>query len=590
LPILSYSFMDLRDSIPPFNVERLRLDFPILATPSNGKRLAYLDNGATTQKPQAVIEATRHFYDADNANIHRAVHSLAQRSTEAFEHARLKVQRFINAPDPAQIIFTRGTTEAINLVANSFGNAFVRAGDEIVISALEHHSNIVPWQLLCQRTGATLKVIPINDRGEVVLDELPKLLSNKTKLVAISHLSNSLGTIIDVDRVIREARAVGAKVLIDGAQWVGHFKTDVRALDCDFYVFSAHKLFGPTGVGVLYGKRELLEAMPPWQGGGDMIKTVSFEQSTWADLPNKFEAGTPDIAGVIATGAAIDYLNSHVDFAQAHVHEQRLLDRATQELRQIPGLRVIGTAPQKASVLSFVFDSPGLDPHTVGTLLDLEGVAVRTGHHCCMPVMTQFKLPGTIRASFSFYNTDEDVDQLVAGVKKIVSQLSGSVSIAPAPSRELVFQPAPPAAGLPHLAAAELESDFALFDNWDQKHEYLLDLGKKIAPMPAALKSDATKVIGCQSTVHLFARKKPGTTDTLEFVADSDAFIVRGLIALIEKVYSGQSSREILKFDIQGFFDRLGLGHHLSMGRRNGLSSIVDRVRSLAKSISGESA
>jgi len=578
------------DSSPPaFDVERLRADFPILHQPIHGHPLAYLDNGATTQKPRAVIDAVARFYEQSNANIHRAVYTLAQQSTEQFEHARVKVQKFINARESAEVIFTKGTTDAINLVASSFGQKFVHAGDEIVISALEHHSNIVPWQLLCERTGATLRVIPIDERGEVLLDQLPAMLSAKTKLVSISHLSNSLGTIIDIDRVISLAHGVGAKVLIDGAQWVGHFKTDVQQLDADFYVFSAHKLFGPTGVGVLFGKRELLDAMPPYQGGGDMIRTVSFEKSTWAELPSKFEAGTPDISGVIALGAAVDYVTTNIDFTATARHEHDLLERATAELSAIPNLRVVGTARDKAAVLSFVFDRPGLDPHTVGTLLDLEGVAVRTGHHCCMPVMTQYKIPGTIRASFAFYNTHEDVDRLVAGVKKIVASLGQHTPQQSTQESTQVFAPATPARESPAVAAAELESDFALFDDWEQKHEYLLDLGMKIAPMAAVLKSEATKVAGCQSTVHLFARKQPGSTDTLEFVADSDAFIVRGLIALIEKVYNGRSSRDVLAFDIQAFFERLGLGHHLSMGRRNGLSSIVDRVRGLARTISGES-
>ncbi len=576
-------------STPTFNAEQLRSDFPILASRSNGKPLAYLDNGATTQKPKAVIDAISAFYGQTNANIHRAVYHLAQEATSQFEDSRRKVQRFINARDPVEIIFTRGTTDSINLVASSFGQKFIGAGDEIVITALEHHSNIVPWQLLCQRVGATLRVVPISDRGEVLLDQLPAMLNQRTRLVSISHLSNSLGTIIDVERVIKLAHDVGAKVLIDGAQWVGHFSTDVQQLDCDFYVFSAHKLFGPTGVGVLFGKRELLEAMPPYQGGGDMIRTVSFEGSTWAELPNKFEAGTPDIAGVIGLGAAVDYVTANIDFEQSSKYEHELLEYATRELSSIPSVRVIGTAQHKAAVLSFVIDSeegrPGIDPHTLGTLLDIEGVAVRTGHHCCMPVMTQFKLPGTVRASFAFYNTRADVDQFVAGVKKIVSSAQSSVASAASTrpeSAHVEVMYAAPAASSPALAAAELESDFALFDDWEQKHEYLLDLGMKLSPMPVTEKSEATRVVGCQSTVHLSARKRPGTSDTLEFVADSDAYIVKGLIALIERVFNGQRSADILAFDTQAFFDRLGLGHHLSMGRRNGLSSIVVRVRKLA--------
>ena len=499
----------------PFDVARTRRDFPTLATQVSGHPLVYLDNGATTQKPTRVIEAMNDFYRAHNANIHRGVHHLSQQATDAFEHARVKVQRFINSPAKEQVIFTRGTTESINLVASSFSRLACKPGDEIVLSTLEHHSNIVPWQLAAERHNLSIKVIPIGDDGDLDYAALPSILSTRTKLVAVTHTSNALGTIVDVKRIIAEAQKVGAKTLIDGAQWVGHHPLDVQELGCDFYAFSAHKLFGPTGVGVLWGRRELLDAMPPYQGGGDMIRTVSFEKTTYADLPSKFEAGTPDIAGVIGLGAAIDYLNA-LDRAGVERHERDLLDYATKRLSAIDGLRIIGTAPNKSAVVSFVMDSPAVDAHTLGTLLDGEGVAVRTGHHCCMPLMTRLRVAGTARASFAFYNTREDVDRLVAAIEKV------RASFAAAPAQPLAgpndpIPYAPRAANSPDEAAAMLIEDFELFDDWEQKNEYLIDLGKKLKPLPKIAKIEPNRVHGCQSTVHLSGRLKPGTIDTIEF-------------------------------------------------------------------------
>ncbi|OGT81986.1 MAG: cysteine sulfinate desulfinase [Gammaproteobacteria bacterium RIFCSPLOWO2_02_FULL_52_10] len=398
---------------PAFDVEAIRADFPILSRRVHGKPLVYLDNAATTQKPVQVIEAIDHYYRHYNANIHRGVHTLSAEATAAYEAARQKVRDFLNAGSDKEIIFVRGATEAINLVAQTLGRGTLKAGDEIIISTMEHHSNIVPWQILCEQTGAVLKVIPINDKGELIMEAYEKLLNERTRIVSIVHISNALGTIVPVTSVIEKARRHGALVLLDGAQAVSHTVCDVRALDCDFYVFSSHKLFGPTGVGVLYGKQQLLEKMPPYQGGGDMIKTVTFARTEYNDLPYKFEAGTPDIAGVIGLGAAVDYVNK-IGLAAIAGHERDLLAYGTAALQEIQGLRLIGTARDKASILSFVLD--GIHPHDIGTILDHAGVAIRTGHHCAMPVMDFFRVPATARASLAFYNTRAEIDILVRAV------------------------------------------------------------------------------------------------------------------------------------------------------------------------------
>ncbi len=400
---------------PALDVETVRADFPILAQTVRGKPLAYLDNAATTQKPLAVIEAERRYYLEYNSNIHRGVHLLSQKATDAYEAAREKVRRFLNARHTEEIVFVRGTTEAINLVAQSWGRSQLQPGDEIVLSALEHHSNIVPWQLLCQQTGAVLKVVPINDAGELLFEQYLALLGPRTRLVAVAHVSNALGTINPVRAIIEAAHARGVPVLLDGAQAAAHEPVDVQALDCDFYALSGHKLYAPTGIGVLYGKRQLLDAMPPWQGGGDMIRTVSFDKTEYNVLPHKFEAGTPNIAGTIGLGAALDYV-SGIGLEAIAAHEAQLLRHATEEARRIPGMRLVGTARDKAAILSFVLE--GIHPHDVGTILDSEGVAIRAGHHCAMPVMTRFGIPGTARASFAVYNTHAEVDALMAAIRK----------------------------------------------------------------------------------------------------------------------------------------------------------------------------
>ena len=400
----------------PFDVRRIRADFPILGERVQGRPLVYLDNGATAQKPRAVIDALSQYYATQNANVHRGVHHLSQVATDAYEAARRKVATFINAASDREIIFVRGTTEGINLIAQTFGRVQIGAGDEIIVSEMEHHSNIVPWWMLCREKGATLRVIPMNDRGELRLDAYQTLFSPRTKLVSFVHISNVLGTVNPATEIARIARERGVPVHIDGAQAVPHQRVDVQAIGCDFYTFSGHKMFAPTGIGVLYGRETLLDAMPPYHGGGSMIQQVDFDEITYADLPNKFEAGTPNIAGSIGLGAAIDYLNS-IDFDGAARYEAHLLEYAHAALREVPGLKLIGAAEHKVGVLSFVLSD--IHPHDVGTILDLAGVAVRAGHHCAQPIMKHYDIPATTRASLAFYNTREDIDALVAGLYKV---------------------------------------------------------------------------------------------------------------------------------------------------------------------------
>lgn len=402
-------------SLRPFDVASIRADFPILQQQVKGKPLVYLDNAATTQKPQAVIDALSRYYSTINSNVHRAAHTLSDLATREFEGARQTVQRFINAPHSHEIIWTRGTTESINLVAHSYARAFLRAGDEILISAMEHHSNIVPWQLVAQQTCATLKVIPVTENAELDLEAFDKLLTDKTRIVSLVHVSNALGTINPVKQVVEKAHAKGAVVMLDGAQATAHEAIDVQALDCDFYAFSGHKMFGPTGIGVLYGKTHLLHAMQPYQGGGEMIEKVTFEKSTWNELPYKFEAGTPNIADAIGLAAAIDYLNQF-DRAQLAQHEHRLMQACVERAEAMADIRIISRASNKTGAFSFLLE--GAHPHDVGTLLDQQGVAVRTGHHCAMPLMDHYGIPGTVRASFAFYNTLDEVDTFFAALEK----------------------------------------------------------------------------------------------------------------------------------------------------------------------------
>ena len=403
-------------SAPAFDPARVRADFPILDQKVHGKPLVFLDSAASSQKPRQVIDAMSRFYATDYANIHRGVYELSERATEAFEAAREKARSFLNAAEAREIVFVRGTTEAINLVAQTYGRRNVGPGDEVLITHMEHHSNIVPWQLLCEEKQAVLKVVPIDDRGALMMDELVKRLSPRTRIVAVTHVSNALGTVNPVGEIVRLAHARGVPVLVDGAQAVPHRRVDVRDLDCDFYAFSGHKVFGPSGIGVLYGKAALLEAMPAYQGGGEMILSVSFEKTTYKEIPHKFEAGTPDITGAVGLGAALDYVSA-LDLDEVAAYEAELLANATEHISRIPGVRLIGTAEKKASVVSFVIE--GVHPHDVGTILDQEGIAVRTGHHCAQPVMDRFGVPATVRASLALYNTKADVDALVKGMERV---------------------------------------------------------------------------------------------------------------------------------------------------------------------------
>jgi cysteine desulfurase / selenocysteine lyase len=406
----------LHEIEPSFDVERVRRDFPILQRKIRGRDLVYLDNAATSQKPKAVIDAVTRYYECDNANIHRGVHYLAEQATAEFESARKAVQSFLNARHGEEIVFVRGATEAINLVAQTYGRAHVSAGDEVVITALEHHSNIVPWQILCEEKGAHLRVVPINDDGELILEEFDRLLGPRTKIVAVSHISNALGTVIPIAKITQMAHARNIPVLVDGAQAVPRLSVDLQKLDCDFYAFSGHKTYGPTGIGVLYGKSKLLNAMPPYQGGGDMISSVTFEKTTYNKIPHKFEAGTPDMSGAVGLNAALEYLN-RLGIDNVAAHESDLLAYATDAISTIPGIRVVGTAKEKAGVLSFVMD--GIHPHDIGTILDQEGIAIRTGHHCAQPVMERFGIDATARASFGVYNTKREIDTLLSGIEKV---------------------------------------------------------------------------------------------------------------------------------------------------------------------------
>jgi cysteine desulfurase / selenocysteine lyase len=564
-----------------FDAAAVRRDFPILQTPG----LVFLDSGATSQKPRAVIDAIAHFYETQNSNIHRGVYKLSQDATTAYDNARRKVARFINANEDCEVIFTRGTTEAINLVAQSFGRAFLKRYDEILLSNLEHHSNIVPWQIVCEQTGAKLKVIAIDDNGELRLDEFEKLLTPRTKLVAITHVSNALGTINDVKRIVEMSHRVGAKVLIDGAQWVAHHPTDVREIGCDFYTFSGHKMFGPTGIGVLWGRRELLESMPPYQGGGDMIESVSFEKTTYAPLPNKFEAGTPNIAGAVGLGAAIDYILS-IGFDKIEPYEQQLLDYAVEQIGNVKGVRIVGRPMQRSGVISFVVNDPPISTLDIGTQLDRDGIAVRTGHHCCQPLMERLGIASTARVSLAMYNTRDDIDQMTAALKKIIAARSSSRASAASPAsagRELKFPKA--SAGSPQDAADELAEVFEFLSDRDAKNDQVLDYAKQLPAYFNVLKDLTPRVPGCMSQVYMIARKVPGSADRFEFIADADADIVRGEIAILQKLYSGQRAKDVLAFDYEAFFHRIGLEQFLTAQRRNGLASMIKRIRADATAI-----
>jgi cysteine desulfurase / selenocysteine lyase len=584
---------------PALDLAAIRAQFPILRTLAHGRPLVYLDNAASAQKPESVIAAVADYYRYGHANIHRGAYLLSQSATRRYESARECVARFIGAAEPAECIFTRGTTESINLVATAWGAANLRPGDEIVLSQLEHHSNIVPWQLVAQATGARILVIPIDDAGELMLDEYRKLLSPRTRLVAVNQVSNALGTVNPVREIVAAAHAAGALVLIDAAQWVAHGHTDVQSLDADFYAFSGHKLYGPTGIGVLYGKRRLLDAMPPYQGGGDMIERVSFEGTVYADLPNKFEAGTPHIAGALGLAAAIDWLTG-LGLERVAAHEDRLLAHATERLAAIPGVEIKGTASHKSGAISWIVADPPIATLDIGTQLDLEGICIRTGHHCCQPLMERLGISSTARASFGVYNTREEIDRLADALAGIVERARRTRSAASPmaagaerdgasdESRDDPIDYPGATADSPESAADEIVGLFDCLPDWTMRYQQLIDLGQRLAPMPQSLKTPANFVSGCQSQVHLAARVRPGSTDTIEFLADSDADIVRGLIALLQHIFSGQRAAAILAFDASAFFARLGLDRHLSLTRRNGLAAMVARLRRLADREIGE--
>lgn len=590
------------------DIAAVRAQFPILETRVHGQPLAYLDNGASTQQPRQVIQAVSEYHLQYHANIHRGVYQLSRNATRMHDYAREVVAHFLHAAEPAECLFTRGTTESINLVATAWGGAHLRGGDEIILSVLEHHSNIVPWQMVCAATGAQLRVIPCDDRGVLDLDAYRRLLSPRTRLVAVNHVSNALGTINPVKEIIDEAHAAGALVLIDGAQWVAHGPTDVQALDADFYAFSGHKLYGPTGIGVLYGKRSLLESMPPYQGGGDMIETVSFEKTTYAPIPNKFEAGTPHIAGAVGLAAAIEWLGA-LGFDHVAAHEGALLERASARLSAIDGLELKGTAPHKAALLSWILVDPPIGTLDVGMQLDLRGICIRTGHHCCQPLMDRLGIASTARASFGIYNQLDEVERLADALGEILDDArrrrpsaapgaAGSsatpgvsaASVAPAaqseagdgaPGEGASFAEA--AAASPDAAALEIAEIFELLPDWPMRHQQIMDLGERLPALPESLKTPEHVVSGCQSRVYLVARERPGTPGIIDLAADADANIVRGLIALLLQLYSGQQASDILGFDAEDFFKRIGLDENLSMTRRNGLVAMVERIRRIAE-------
>ncbi|HRP63344.1 MAG TPA: SufS family cysteine desulfurase [Phycisphaerales bacterium] len=562
------------------DVHRLREEFPALHQSVNGKPLVYLDSAATTQKPRCVLEAMDRFYERDNANVHRGVHTLSQRATDAFERSRITIARFLNASDANEIVFTRGATEAINLVASSYGVAHLHSGDEVLISTMEHHSNIVPWQLVCEQTGASLKVIPITDDGEIALDAYEQLLSEKTKIISVVHVSNALGTINPIRQMVAIARkrAPAAVFVVDGAQATSHMKVDVRDLDVDFYAVSAHKMYGPTGIGALFGRKELLDAMPPYQGGGDMIKSVSFEKTIYNDVPFRFEAGTPNIAGAIGFAAAAEFLN-RVGVEGIGAHEHQLLQEGIAMLDQIPGLRLIGRAKDRAGVMSFVLD--GIDAYTAAVQLDQEGIAVRVGHHCTEPLMKRFGLNATMRATLGAYSTREEVEALVNGLLKVrrmseIHKLSGEI---------VRYRKVIPASNT--LELDRIIETFEFFDEWEERYAYLLDLEKRLLPMREEDKTEENFVHGCQSQVWMkvwteASARDGGSERILRVIARSDAAIVNGLIAILLAAYDGKPVREAVAFDAPALFKRLGLLEHLSPTRRNGLHSMVARVRELA--------
>ncbi len=558
----------------------LRQQFPLLSRSVHGQPLLYLDNAATTQKPLSVIEAVAQFYQQDNANVHRASHYLSACTTQAFEAAREITREFINARFAEEIIWTRGATEAINLVANSWGRSILQTGDEIILTRLEHHANIVPWQLLSATTGAIIKVVELDESGNLDMAQFEQLLSAKTRLVAVTHSSNAIGTITPVNQIIALAHHAGALVLVDGSQAVAHQRVDVQALDADFYVFSGHKVYGPTGIGVLYGRRELLESMPPWQGGGEMIERVSFAQTHFNGLPFKFEAGTPNIAGAIGLGQALTFL-SGLDFAALHAHENRLRQCVEEGLAQINAVRLIGQAEHKAPVVSFI----SRDHHNqdIGLILDQQGIAVRTGHHCAMPLMESLQLNGTVRASFALYNTEAEASALVAAVARL--HHNALFAVGGEGQSDTTTQTIP--VELPEVFVrqardlASITKRLSQSTGWQERYRQIMLLGKELPALPEDWKVDHARLHGCESSVwlhHYYHRP----TMRLYFAADSDAKVIRGLIAIVLAVFSGKTPAEIVAENIDARFQALELFTHLSPSRGNGLRAIVQEIQATA--------
>ena len=537
-------------------LDHIRAQMPTLLQQVNNAQLIYLDNAATTHKPESVIQAVDSFYRYHNSNVHRASHALSADATSRFEAAREQTAHFINAASAQELIWTKGTTESINLVANSLGERFTE-GDEILISTMEHHANIVPWQMLAERKNLSIKVIPLSKSGDLDPQAFSELLTEKTRLVAITHVSNALGTINPVKEIIRTAHDAGALVLVDGAQALPHFRVDVKDLDADFYVFSGHKLYAPTGVGVLYGKQHLLESMPPWQGGGEMIKTVSFEKTTYNQLPFKFEAGTPNIAGVIGLGEAINWLST-LDQNLLHEHEQALFDKALDGCSQIKGFSRIGSPQQSVSLLSFTLE--GLHQQDIGLMLDKRGIAVRTGHHCAMPLMKHLGLAGTTRASFAFYNTLDEVEQFVTALDELNK---------------------PEQFNTPDSIHTGLLQRLQQSRGWNESYREIMLAGKALSSMPQSLKVEENLVNGCESNTWLY--HESDSSGNLLFIVDSDARIIRGLLALLLEIFNNKTPDQILSQDIEKLFTELELEKHLSPSRGNGLKAVVEKIYKIAR-------
>lgn len=548
----------------------LRGDFPALRQQVHGHPLVYLDSAASSLKPRCVIDCLANYYANDHSNVHRGVHHLSQRATDQYEAARKRVAKFIGAHSERSIIFTRGTTEAINLVAATYGRRFIRPGDEILTTVMEHHSNLVPWQLLAQEQGAHLRVLDVSLAGTINVDAFVRQMNSRTRFIALGHVSNSLGTLHQVEDIIAEAHRRDIVVLLDGAQGLPHLPLDMQALDCDFYCTSSHKAYGPTGIGFLYGKVEILEELPPWHGGGDMIEEVHRTSSTWTEVPHKFEAGTPNIAGVIGMATAIDYLD-RIGMEVLRKKEETLLDYAHAKIRTVPDLTIVGTAPKKVGSVSFLLE--GHHPYDVGHALDQAGIAVRTGHHCTMPLMKYFGIPGTVRASLGVYNVKEDIDRLVSRLKEIVAESSQKTFLPDADettndrfnSEESIQD-----------RKALLLDDLELFDDADERREYLIELGENLPNMDPSLKTETNRIHGCLAMVWLYSTVCNGR---IYFEADSDALITRGMIALLIRLINGQSPHIILETDLFALVNDVGLPSLITARRKNGLNRMIERIQ-----------